>query len=408
MLAWHKKRKQRKHLRDMVSELRHILHADDDILTPEQKTALRDAMEQGEKLRDNDKVAELDAYRANARKKIRQYAPSYRSCKIREILDILAVVCMIAFGLRGLFAQPFKIPTSSMQPTLFGTHYIEDEVVKTPAALSFWLYSAVPAKAVVKEDGRFDEYSFSESARYGNTTLPGKIFFGYSSFRIGNTGYTLPGAPIKVYDYTQMQSRREFKKGDVLSNGWMSLGDHLFVDQLSHHFRDFQRGEVVVFNTRGILDNGKPLAGYYYIKRLAGLPGDTLRIDKDQLMVKPKGAAEFKPVQELAPAFNKVYSKMGGYHGHLNLVASGPGRYLGSPEAEFVVPEDCYFMLGDNSLFSSDSRIWGIVPRRNMVGRAALVFWPFTRRWGIPDHEEPIQVPTSLPIGNSFPQMSLQ
>lgn len=408
MFERRKKRKQRKHLRETVSQIRYILHADDDILTASQKEALHEVLETGQKIREQDKISAIDAYRADAREKIRRHAPKYRSSRMREFLDILAVVCMIAFGLRGLFAQPFKIPTSSMQPTLFGTHYMDKEVVRTPYPLSFLLFSAVPARAAVRSDGMLDEYSISETARFGGATFPGKLFFGHSSFVIGNTGYTLPGAWPKVYDYTRLSPNREYRKGEILADGWMSLGDHLFVDQVSHHFSDFKRGEVVVFNTRGILENGKPLAGYYYIKRLAGMPGDTLRIDRNQLYVKPKGAAEFKPVQELAPAFGKVYSGMGGYQGHLNIVGTGPCRYLGSPSAEFVVPGDCYFMLGDNSLFSSDSRIWGVVPRRNMVGRAALVFWPFTRRWGIPDHEAPIQVPTSLPEGNSFPQMSLQ
>jgi signal peptidase I len=408
MFDWRKKRKQQKRLREAISQVRYILHADDDVLSDAQKETLAGVFEAGEKIREQDKTSAIDAYYAEAKEKIRRYAPKYRSSRMREILDILAVVCMIAFGLRGLFAQPFKIPTSSMQPTLFGTHYLEKDVVKTPYPMSFLLSSAVPAQATIQSDGRLDQYSISETARFGGATLPGKFFFGNSSFMIGNSGYTLPGTWPKVYDYTQLNPNREYRKGETLADGWMSLGDHLFVDQLSHHFFDFKRGEVVVFNTRGILENGKPLAGYYYIKRLAGMPGDTLRIDRNQLYVKPKGASEFKRVQDLAPAFEKLYSGMGGYQGHLNIVGTGPCRYLGSPSAEFVVPEDCYFMLGDNSLFSSDSRIWGVVPRRNMVGRAAFVFWPFTRRWGIPDHEQPIQVPTSLPEGNSFPQMALQ
>lgn len=408
MFNWNKKRKQRKNLRDSISQVRHILHADDDILSDSQKETLRQLLESGEKISERDQTSAIDNYRAEVKAKIRTAAPRFRSCRMREILDILAVVCMIAFGLRGLFAQPFKIPTSSMQPTLFGTHYMEKEVVNTPYPLSFLISSAVPAQATIQSNGQLDTYSISETARFAGATLPGKLFFGYSSFIIGDTGYSLPGAWPKVYDYTRLDPNREYKKGELLADGWMSLGDHLFVDQVSHHFYDFKRGEVVVFNTSGITDNGKSLAGYYYIKRLAGLPGDTLRIERDQLMVKPKGESEFKKVQDLAPAFKKVYSGMGGYQGHLNFVGTGPCRYLGTPTAEYVVPEDCYFMLGDNSLFSSDSRVWGPVPRRNMVGRAAFVFWPFTRRWGIPDHAQPIQVPTSMPQGNTFPQMALQ
>ncbi|MDD3117223.1 MAG: signal peptidase I, partial [Victivallaceae bacterium] len=89
-------------------------------------------------------------------------------------------------------------------------------------------------------------------------------------------------------------------------------------------------------------------------------------------------------------------------------VGSGYGRFLGSPDAELIIPENFYFMLGDNSLFSSDSRVWGLVPRSNMVGRAFFVFWPFSRRWGLADSTAPLPVPTTESRGNSFPQMSQQ
>ncbi len=405
MYSWYKKRKQRKLLRDTVSQTRHVLHADDDVLSEDQKKALQGVLDKGMVLQEKEQYSAAAEYRVEASRKIQLHAPKYRSCRMREILDILAVACMVAFGIRGLFAQPFKIPTSSMQPTLFGIHYIEDEVIKTPYPLSLIIYSAVPAKAVIQEDGKLNLDSISRSGDAGFVT---KALFGSASFVIGNTRYTLPGTLEKIADYTQLSQEHTYRKGETLSNGWLSLGDHLFVDRFSHHFADFRRGEIVVFNTEGITDSGMPLAGFYYIKRLAGLPGDTLRIDGNQLMVKPAGANEFKPVQELAAAFKKVYSMKGGYQGHLNAVGSGRGRFLGTPSDEFVVPEDSYFMLGDNSLFSSDSRIWGIVPRRNMVGRAGFVFWPFTRRWGLPDHSEPIQVPTTGNVGNTFPQMSLQ
>jgi signal peptidase I len=53
-------------------------------------------------------------------------------------------------------------------------------------------------------------------------------------------------------------------------------------------------------------------------------------------------------------------------------------------------------MLGDNSKFSEDSRYWGFVPRRNIVGKALFVFWPISRRWGFTDTTPPLQVPTVI------------
>ena len=406
MFSFFGKRKQRRQLRDMKNQIRHILHADDDILEQKQKESLLaltvrcDGYEQTS-------AKETRNFLAATQEQTMRNAPRFRSCKIRDFLDVLAVACMVAFGIRGLFLQPFKIPTSSMQPTLFGIHYVEDEVIpKMPSTAAFMLYSSVPAKATIKENGELNRNSISRHASGGNPLA--KFFFGQTSFKIGNVTYTLPGTLEKVADYTELSLDRVYKTGEKLANGWLSLGDHLFVDRMSHHFFDFKRGDVVVFNTEGISEGGAPLAGFYYIKRLAGLPGDTLRINGNQLLIKPRGKTEFLPVQELSPKFKKIYSGLGGYHGHLNQVGAGYGNFLGSPDVELTIPDDQYFMLGDNSLFSSDSRIWGLTPRRNMVGRAFLVFWPFTRRWGMVDSADPINAPTTNSRGNSFPQMSLQ
>ena len=64
-------------------------------------------------------------------------------------------------------------------------------------------------------------------------------------------------------------------------------------------------------------------------------------------------------------------------------------QYLKNNTDVFTLDDDEYFMLGDNSENSQDSRFWGIVPRQNIVGRANLVYWPFSRRWGFTDNIEP-------------------
>ena len=71
----------------------------------------------------------------------------------------------------------------------------------------------------------------------------------------------------------------------------------------------------------------------------------------------------------------------------------------------FEVPKDSYFMMGDNSKNSLDSRFWGTVPRKNIVGKALFIFWPISRRWGLTDRAEAIQRPTNI---NSLKSMQLQ
>ena len=56
---------------------------------------------------------------------------------------------------------------------------------------------------------------------------------------------------------------------------------------------------------------------------------------------------------------------------------------LASPQQTFRVPENHYFAMGDNSYNSFDSRYWGPVAEANLVGRGLLVYWPFTRHWGL-------------------------
>ena len=65
-------------------------------------------------------------------------------------------------------------------------------------------------------------------------------------------------------------------------------------------------------------------------------------------------------------------------------------------------------MLGDNTKFSADSRMWGVVPRRNIVGRPIIIFWPFSRRWGLPDRADALPMKTAPAEYNTFKEMYQQ
>ncbi len=405
-MFWTKQYKQRKALKELEHHVKAKAHIDDDILTEQQHSQLTVLIKDIQAITPGSEA--FDQQLHDNWKNFKTIVPKKKYAVMREYVDVLAVAIVVAFGIRALFLQPFKIPTSSMQPTLFGIHYISDQnktLKNTPAILEYPLYSARRAKLTVKTSGDIEQDTIRYFSKY--------LLFDYTSFNIGNDSYTLPGTPQKVFSYLQFPKNYSgpVQKGMQLCNGWLSLGDHLFVDRFSMQLFGINRGDITVFTTAGITSsNGGPLAGFYYIKRLAGLPGDTLRITNNMLYVKTKTSDKFVPVTELDPRFKKIYSGQGGYHGHRNGFSDGQrATYLGNETETLTIPEDHYFMLGDNSLSSADSRDWGLVPRRNIVGKAAFIFWPFSRRWGRVDHTDPFPVKTGeFEHPHGFKAMELQ
>jgi signal peptidase I len=387
-------RRQKKKLKQFIKHVRHIVHVDDDILDEKVKTRLDEVIIEAESI-DREDESKIVGFLKDAPERVSKVLPKKSSPLIREWVDIIAVAVMVAFGIRALFLQPFKIPTSSMQPTLFGIHYIEKKALPDlPSFLEGSIFGVERAKLIVKETGRLDTDSIQPFVKYK--------LFPWTEFKIGDISYSLPGEPKKVNEYA-LHGNTFYEKGEELCNGWLSTGDHLFVDRFSHHFLGLRRGDVVVFNTEDIVHNYNPLIkrGYYYIKRLVGLPGDAISIRNDMVFIKPAGEGKECPITELCPAFKKIYSRKGGYHGHLNLATAD---YLSDSNSTFIVPDNSYFVLGDNSDSSFDSRYWGVVPRKNIVGKGFFVFWPYSRRWGLVDSKPPLDVPTKV----GFPAMNLQ
>lgn len=414
-----KKRRLQKELKKLKVHARHTLIVDDDILSDKQKELLLE-IEKAPKACDINSIEEMQKTIDDCNRSYASLLPPAKHAWVREYLDVLAVAVAVAFGIRGLFLQPFKIPTSSMQPTLFGIHYIAKDgkvnplLGKSSSLFDGLLFACERAKLKIEKDGSLEgdgvynafhqktSFGFFSLLLLGVDPLSSPLPYTYTSFNIGGVDYSLPGAWSKVNEYSglsrnfdqggELINRITYKSGQELCNGWLSSGDHLFVDRFSHLLVGLKRGDIVVFNTEKIYYDGKGLAknGYYYIKRLIGLPGDTLKIINNAVYVCPKGESEFKKITEFSPKFAKIYSNKGGYHGHLNVTF---GNDLSDG---FTVPPDSYFMMGDNSRNSLDSRYWGTVPRKNIVGKALFIFWPISRRWGLTDRAEPIETITDL------------
>lgn len=384
-----RKRKFKKQLKELINGVTYRLDCDDDILDAKTKSALQDVRAELKKYAARRSLSDQAAVDACENRLEPLMPKNDLPRRIRNFLDVLVVACTVAGGIRALYIQPFRIPTSSMQPTLFGIHYVDREASRPfmgSLTRSLMPVQASKAQVKVRSDGMVSTQYRMRSSNIISTV---------SDFKIGPETYTVPGDYLSQVLRYLPRPKPFYQTGDTFCDGWLSTGDHVFVERFSLFFRPFKRGDVIVFNTENISSPTQPLGGFYYIKRLVGLPGDTLQISDNILMIRPKGEKEFRPAWEFSDAFRKVYSLKGGYQGHK---ADG----LLSLGGELTVPEGHFFALGDNTNFSLDGRNWGFIPRRNMVGLAVMIFWPVSRRWGIVDTRPALETPTVMPAEPFF------
>lgn len=135
-------------------------------------------------------------------------------------------------------------------------------------------------------------------------------------------------------------------KGESMAPNFSNY-DYLFVERVAYYFREPARGEVIVFR---FPRNERE----YYIKRLIGLPGEEVFIKNGIVNVKIGGRGKEIGLEEryLPPG----------------VVTAG--------NIDIRLGHDEYFVLGDNRGASSDSRSWGVLPRKDIIGRVFLRLWP--------------------------------
>jgi len=141
--------------------------------------------------------------------------------------------------------------------------------------------------------------------------------------------------------------------------------DHLFVSGCAYWFAKPRRGDVVVFRTDGLAGMHPSQHGQFYVKRIVGLPGDRISIQNGRLM--NHGKLVETPVA-LATRHYVAGAKL-----------PASAQFLRDEGDVFEVPSRTYFVLGDNSMNSYDSRFWGPVPERNIFGQATKIYWPLDR-----------------------------
>ncbi len=245
--------------------------------------------------------------------------------------------------------------------------------------------------------------------------------------------------PQDRYNESRLKlSDRIIKKGEKALAFDILLGDALFVDRFSYNFIKPSAGDPAVFRT-GTIDAfnrelGTPIRrgigeDKYYIKRLVGEPGDTLEINVPRNFTSDTSYTTNDTYQKIA--LDKTSGQMlhpgilsrNGKPNGANIAFDGNRRFVenlqkGPPNSGINDPklltnngypgyrasgilsngnviqiptknspgnptgQNAYFALGDNSTDSLDGRAWGFVPEQAIVGRAFLIYYPFTKRWG--------------------------
>jgi len=132
-------------------------------------------------------------------------------------------------------------------------------------------------------------------------------------------------------------------------------GDQIYMEALTYRWSKPSRGDVVVLRADSIAGTD---SGALWIKRLVGLPGDHVRISDGAIFVN----------DQRLPLHNNA--------GQIHYVNGPAGRYATSAQDMVLVPSNKYFVLGDNSAHSYDSRYWGFLPADAVIGRGVFCYWP--------------------------------
>ncbi len=347
----------------------------------------------------------------------------YPKTSLVENVEFFLVAAIVILGIRTFFVQPFKIPTNSMWPTYNG---MTPEVYQTPEEEPGTLATAGRLLAFGAKPHRVD------APATGEVLIPigqgGRGYVAWDSvpgrswliFPATLREYTLfvGDTPVKVkvpldfdFDWAIYDAffrsgpddfYRQRKLGEIFQRAWQTgnfevrvingervrciktgkqvtagermlsfdemTGDQLFVDRVSYHFVQPSVGSGFVFRTGGIPYIANRAGDQYYIKRLVGVPGDTLQIEGTTLL------RNGEPI-EGSEAFEANAAQQGRYPGYQASGMLAPG------ETVSVGPDE-FFALGDNSPNSEDGRVWGFVPEKDVIGRPLMIYYPFTRRWG--------------------------
>ncbi len=371
-----KRKQQRKQIEHAVFQVKYARRMKEDLLDPNTVAELRELQSQ---LKGHLKAKEFEqglALAESAGSKAAEIHPTPDGREgLRENVEVFVVVMAVALAFRTYFLQPYQIPTGSMQPTLYGitsvAEYEPGVSDKLPMNVLKFLLSGSRYKEVkAKVDGVVAEPS---QWRQQDTFILVPVRHGRS----------LTYHKIHKDMKSRVKPGMGVRKGEVLATGLLKQGDHIIVNRMVTNFRKPRRGDIVVFSTRGLPLERENSA---YIKRLTGLPGETLKICDGTLYADGKriedpwvfqrqyNEGEFSDAEKVYPGYNPVSPNTDYF-----------AKFQVSPKFmdcayELTLGEDEYLMMGDNTDSSLDGRYFGGVPGENVLGIGFFVPWPFINR----------------------------
>ncbi len=368
----------------------------------------------------------------------------YPVSSVVENIEFFLVAAIVILGLRAYFVQPFKIPTNSMWPTYYGmtsevfpagrepgmigkvarflglgaTNYsvtapADGEVLIPVFGDLRPAWTEKPGRSLLVFPTTLREYTFSVGGEMVRITVPAEwaqsgsfdevvqqaFFKGQApSLYAAIKGAAVRGQPLEQSTMIVHQGNRsgetrvlwvpvgrKVQRGEKLLSFDILTGDLLFVDRFTYNFFPPKVGSGFVFKTGNIEELKADEGDKYFIKRLVGVPGDQLEIRKPAPLVSDgappldsKDGQLFRNGQPIdgAAAFGKNSRKDGLYPGYTSEGRLAFGQIVS-------VPNNSYFAMGDNSPRSKDSRYWGFVPDKDVVGRPLFIYYPLTSRWGL-------------------------
>lgn len=364
-MNYFERRRLRKAVHHMLHEAAHARHMRSDIADAED---VRRLVEAEEALRATLKACqepEVEKAADALRAAIDKVYPPRRDSKWRENVEVFAVALAVAMAFRTYFLQPFKIPTNSMWPTLYG-------ITVDPSARrdAFDIFPLNLVRLAVFGEKYIEVIAEASGVprvdpRSNDETL---------TVWIGGTAHQLP-LDLKCWTFDP-RNPPFVNAGQILAAGRRRYGDHIFVNRVGYNLHRPARGDIFVFSTTDVAYSGVR-TNDNYIKRLVALPGETVRLEPPHLVVDDRKLTEPEPFQRMLTQADE-YPGIGYAYPQASDAVLAPPRVLKLSATQ-------YLPFGDNTLHSLDGRYFGPVEQARIIGPACFVYWPFGKRWGLTD-----------------------